>query len=49
MQVTESVAAVLNDFHSNKKYIGMCCITPVVAAKVFGSNSGGPGVKMTLG
>ena len=29
--------------------MGLCCIAPVVAAKVFGTNSGGPGVKMTLG
>jgi len=27
----------------------MCCISPVVAAKVFGTKSGGPGLKMTLG
>ena len=27
----------------------MCCISPVIAAKVFGSKSGGPGVKLTLG
>jgi len=27
----------------------MCCIAPVVAAKVFGTKSGGPGLKLTLG
>lgn len=27
----------------------MCCISPIIAAKVFGTASGGPGIKMTLG
>ena len=29
--------------------MGLCCISPVVAAKVFGTKSGGPGFKMTMG
>lgn len=45
----DDVASVLKDFHSNGKQIGLCCISPVLAAKVFGKNSGGPGAKMTLG
>ena len=39
---------MLKDFHSAQKYIGLCCISPIVAAKVFGTNSGGPGLKLTL-
>lgn len=27
----------------------MSCIAPIIAAKVFGSKSGGPGAKLTLG
>ena len=27
----------------------MACISPVIAAKVFGKESGGPGAKLTLG
>eukprot|EP00351_Strombidinopsis_sp_SopsisLIS2011_P006052 CAMPEP_0116870206 /NCGR_PEP_ID=MMETSP0463-20121206/75_1 /TAXON_ID=181622 /ORGANISM="Strombidinopsis sp, Strain SopsisLIS2011" /LENGTH=128 /DNA_ID=CAMNT_0004506433 /DNA_START=248 /DNA_END=634 /DNA_ORIENTATION=- len=49
MQVHSDVEAVLKDFHATKRPIGLCCISPVVAAKVFGTKSGGPGLKMTLG
>ena len=49
MSVKEDVKNVLLDFHKSQKYIGLCCISPVVAAKVFGTKSGGPGLKMTLG
>jgi enhancing lycopene biosynthesis protein 2 len=49
MTVQDDVAGVLKDFHAAKKQIGLCCIAPVVAAKVFGTKSGGPGLKMTLG
>ena len=49
MTVQEDVARVLKEFHSSKKYIGLSCIAPVVAAKVLGSNSGGPGITITLG
>uniref|UniRef100_A0A7S3RSD6 DJ-1/PfpI domain-containing protein n=1 Tax=Strombidinopsis acuminata TaxID=141414 RepID=A0A7S3RSD6_9SPIT len=49
MTVQADVEAALKDFHGSKRPIGLCCIAPVVAAKVFGKNSGGPGVKLTLG
>ena len=49
MEVQQDVTKCLKDFHANQKYIAMCCISPVIAAKVFGSKSGGPGVKLTLG
>lgn len=39
----------MKDFHSSQKHIGLCCISPIIAAKVFGTASGGPGLKLTLG
>lgn len=41
--VNEDVMRVLKDFHKAKKPIGLCCIAPVLAAKVFGN------VVITLG
>lgn len=49
MTVQEDVTKVMKDFHSANKHIGLCCIAPILAAKVFGSNSGGKGAKLTLG
>ena len=49
MSVNKEFESVLKDFHSKKKVIGMCCITPIVAARVFGKNVGGDGIKITLG
>ncbi|KAK3095957.1 hypothetical protein FSP39_021303 [Pinctada imbricata] len=34
MKVNEDVEKVIKQFHSEKKAIGMCCIAPVLAAKV---------------
>ncbi|KAF2351506.1 Class I glutamine amidotransferase-like [Trinorchestia longiramus] len=45
MSVTEETARVLIDFHSAKKPIGLCCIAPILAAKVLGNQ----GVSLTLG
>ena len=45
MTVHDDVEKVLRDFHSAKKVIGLTCISPIIAAKVFGSE----GVKLTLG
>jgi enhancing lycopene biosynthesis protein 2 len=42
-KVNEDVVRVLKDFHKAKKPIGLCCIAPVLAAKVFDS------VTITLG
>ena len=47
--VDPQVSKVLKEFHNLKKSIGMCCIAPVIAAKVFGSKEGGEGVAITLG
>lgn len=45
MKVTPEVEKIIMDFHSKKKPIGMCCIAPMLAAKVLGSS----GVSITLG
>jgi len=37
MEVHQDVNDCIKDFHSNKKYIAMCCISPVIAAKIFGT------------
>lgn len=42
-KVHEDVVRVLKDFHKAKKPIGLCCIAPVLAAKVLGN------VTITLG
>ncbi|XP_051565354.1 glutamine amidotransferase-like class 1 domain-containing protein 3, mitochondrial [Myxocyprinus asiaticus] len=41
--VNEEVVRVLNEFHKAGKPIGLCCISPVLAAKVL------PGVDVTVG
>lgn len=41
--VNDEVKAVLQAFHGEGKPIGLCCISPVLAAKVF------PGCEITLG
>ena len=45
MEVNEEVERVLKDFKQAGKPIAMCCIAPIIAAKVFGSS----GVTVTLG
>lgn len=45
MTVIPEVERVLKDFHVAKKPIGLCCIAPMLAAKVLGGN----GVTITLG
>ncbi|XP_065071994.1 ES1 protein homolog, mitochondrial-like [Rhopilema esculentum] len=41
--VDEEVSTVLKNFHAAKKPIGLCCIAPVLAAKVI------PGCEVTMG
>ncbi|KAK7465965.1 hypothetical protein BaRGS_00037503 [Batillaria attramentaria] len=43
MKVNPDVERVLKDFHGAKKPIGLCCIAPVLAAKVL------PGCEVTVG
>ena len=45
MTVDKEFEEVLRDFKAQKKVIGLTCISPIVAAKVFGKD----GVKLTLG
>ena len=47
MTVQQDIEKVLLDFRSNDKVIGLTCIAPIIAAKVFGKQEGG--VKLTLG
>lgn len=47
--VNPDVVRVLKAFHAAGKPIGLCCIAPVLAAKVLGKAAGGPGVSVTLG
>lgn len=43
------VARVIKTFHDLGKPVGLCCIAPVLAARVLGTQSGGPGVSVTIG
>ena len=45
MTVHEDMERVMRDFRSNDKVIGMTCISPIIAAKVFGAD----GINITLG
>lgn len=48
-EVLPDVERVIRAFHAAKKPIGLCCIAPVLAARVLGTRKGGPGVKVTIG
>ncbi len=43
------VARVIREFHAAAKPIALCCIAPIIAARVLGTVAGGPGVSITLG
>lgn len=47
--VLPEVERAIKAFHAKKKPIGLCCIAPVVAARVLGGKNGGPGVTVTVG
>lgn len=47
--VLADVQRVLRAFHAAGKPIGLACIAPVLAARIFGKAGGGPGVTITLG
>jgi len=47
--VEPQVERVVKEFHGAHKPIGMCCIAPVIAAKVLGASAGGPGCRLTMG
>jgi enhancing lycopene biosynthesis protein 2 len=48
-QVEPDVERVIRTFHEQKKPIGLCCIAPVLAARVLGQGMGGPGCQVTIG
>ena len=48
-EVDEEVKRVLLEFHGAGKPIGMCCISPIIAAMVFKDNPAKEPVKLTLG
>ena len=45
MTVESDVKKVIEEFHQNRKYMGLCCIAPILAAKVFGREK----ARLTLG
>lgn len=47
--VLPEVQRVIKGFHQAGKPIALCCIAPVIAARVLGTRMGGPGVTVTLG
>jgi enhancing lycopene biosynthesis protein 2 len=47
--VDPDVERVIRAFQGEGKAIGMCCIAPVLAARVLGRNAGGPGCTVTIG
>ena len=47
--VIPDVARVIKAFHGDKKPIGLCCIAPVLAARVLGTRMGGAGCTVTIG
>jgi len=48
-RVEPDVARVLKGFHAKKKPIALCCIAPVLAARVLGTKNAGPGCSVTIG
>lgn len=48
-EVNAEVERVVDEFHAAGKPVGMCCIAPVIAARVLGKANGGPGVRVTIG
>lgn len=47
--VLPDVERFLKMFYAVEKPIGLCCIAPVIAARVFGKSLGGPGLTVTVG
>ncbi len=47
--VHPQVERVIKAFHAARKPIGLICIAPVIAARVLGTKTGGPGCTVTIG
>ncbi len=48
-EVIPDVRRVISEFHDAGKPIALACIAPVLAARVLGTASGGPGCEVTIG
>lgn len=48
-RVNADVERVIKGFHTRRKPIGLCCIAPVIGARVLGTGRGGPGCRVTIG
>ena len=48
-EVLPEMTRAFKMFHATAKPIGMCCIAPVLAAKILGKAGGGTGCRITLG
>lgn len=49
MQLISPVEAFLQEFRDQKKPVAACCISPILLARLYGKQFGGPGCKITLG
>jgi enhancing lycopene biosynthesis protein 2 len=47
--INTDVERAVKAFHGVGKPIAMCCIAPVIAARVLGAHMGGPGCEVTIG
>ena len=47
--VDPEVERVFRAFHEQRKPIAVCCIAPVIPAKLFGKDAGGNGCEVTIG
>lgn len=48
-RVLPDVTRVIKEFHAAGKPMAMCCIAPVLAAKILGRAAGGDGCSLTMG
>jgi enhancing lycopene biosynthesis protein 2 len=48
MKVDPEVERVIKEFHQQRKVIGLCCIAPILAAKVLGKVSASIVLKCTI-
>lgn len=48
-EVIPDVVRVIKEFHKAKKPLALCCIAPVIAARVLGTRMNGPGCRVTIG
>jgi enhancing lycopene biosynthesis protein 2 len=47
--VMPDVERIVKGFHRAGKPVSMCCIAPVIGARVLGKAAGGPGISVTIG